>query len=450
MRPELWYLVLGALLVAVALIASIVKHLPFTTTMLYLAVGAGLGPLGLGVLKLDPLAHARLLERIVELALIVSLFTAGLKFRVELRDPIWRLPLRLASLTMLVTVGLTAAAGVRLLGLPLGAAVLLGALLAPTDPVLASDVQLAHPGDRNRLRFALTGEASLNDGSSYAFALLGLGLLGLHDLGRHGLRWLLVDLAWAVPGGLAIGFALGTLVGRYVLHLRREHKEGFGLDDFLALGLIGLSYGAALLAKGNGFLAVFAAGLALRQVERRQTGEESPDLKAVAKAASSEEIATDPESAPAYMAEAVLGFNEQIERILEFGVVLLVGAMLSPRTVRLADLGFVALVFLLVRPAAVYLGLAGSAATRLDRAMAAWFGVRGVASLFYLAFAVRHGLAPGLAARLASLALLAVAASVLAHGISVTPLTKLYERREEGREERQEGSEEDRQRAGAG
>ena len=161
-----------------------------------------------------------------------------------LSDGRWLLPLRLAIVSMLVTVALIAGAGVAWLGLPLGAAILLGGILAPTDPVLASDVQVAEPTDRDRLRFALTGEAGLNDGTAFPFVLLGLGLLGLHDLGDSLWRWLAVDVLWGVGIGIGIGAALGTLVGRFVLYLRRTHKEAVGLDNFLALGLIGLTYGA--------------------------------------------------------------------------------------------------------------------------------------------------------------------------------------------------------------
>ena len=162
-----------------------------------------------------------------------------------LSDGRWLLPLRLAILSMLVTVALVAGVGVLALGLPLGAAILLGGILAPTDPVLASDVQVANPGDRDRLRFALTGEAGLNDGTAFPLVMLGLGLLGLHDIGSFGWRWLAVDVIWAVTAGVAIGAVLGTAVGRLVLYLRRTHKEAVGLDNFLALGLVGLAYGAA-------------------------------------------------------------------------------------------------------------------------------------------------------------------------------------------------------------
>src|SRR5687768_2425331 len=247
MNFTIWYIVVGSLLVAVALAGTMLKRLPLTTSLLYLLVGVGLGPWGLNLIRIDPVAQAELLERLTEVAVIVSLFTAGLKLRLPLRDRLWWLPVRLASVSMVITVALIAAAGVWLLGLPVGAAVLLGAVLAPTDPVLASDVQVEHPTDRDRLRFGLTGEAGLNDGTAFPFVMLGLGLLGLHELGAMGWRWLVVDVLWAAAAGLGVGWALGWGVGRVVVWLRREYKEALGLDDLLALGLIALAYGVALL-----------------------------------------------------------------------------------------------------------------------------------------------------------------------------------------------------------
>ena len=439
MSFDLWFLVLGGLLVVIALITSVVRHLPLTTTILYLLVGLGLGVFGLGAIRFDPLRHAGFLERVTELAVIVSLFTAGLKIRLPVRDPLWRLPFRLASISMVVTVALIALVGTWGLGLPLGAAVLLGAVLAPTDPVLASDVPLATPRDRNRLRFGLTGEAGLNDGTAFPFVMLGLGLLGAHEIGAWGWRWLAVDVVWAVGAGLITGFVLGTLVGHLVLFLRRKHKEAFGLDDFLALGLIGLSYGAALLLHSYGFLAVFAAGLALRRIERKAAPEEedAPDLDVseMSAAGRKEEIATDPEKAPAYMAQAVLGFNEQVERIFEIGVVLLVGGMLSWRFLPASALWFVPVLFLVIRPLAVLIGVTGLAGARrprlgpLDRRLMSWFGIRGIGSIYYLMYAIEHGLDPALSEPLTGLTLTSVAASILFHCISVTPLMKLYERR---------------------
>src|SRR6185295_18599699 len=204
------------------------------------------------------------------------------KMSVGLRDGRWLLPVRLATVSMVATVALIALVAFFGLGLPLGAAILLGGILAPTDPVLASDVQIGDPTDRDRLRFSLTGEAGLNDGSAFPFVLLGLGVLGLHDLGDSLWRWFAIDVVWGVVAGIAIGAALGTLVGKLVLYLRRTHKEATGLDNFLALGLIGMSYGLASLAHGYGFLAVFAAGVALRRIEQRASAQAKADAGAKA------------------------------------------------------------------------------------------------------------------------------------------------------------------------
>ena len=202
----------------------------------------------------------------------MSLFTAGLKLRVPFLDRRWLVAVRLAVASMAITVALVATATVTVLGLPWGVGIMVGAILAPTDPVLASDVQVEHPFDQNRLRFALTSEASLNDGTAFPFLMLGLGLLGLHDLGSGLWRWVAVDVLWATTAGLGVGGALGTAVGKLVLYMRRTHREAVGLDDFLALGLIALAYGIAVACHAYGFLAVFAAGLALRRVERMASG----------------------------------------------------------------------------------------------------------------------------------------------------------------------------------
>lgn len=435
------FIIVGLVFVTMALSGSVLKRLPLTTSLLYLVLGAVLGTLGFRWIRLDPLQHAALLERVTEVAVLISLFTAGLKLRVPFNHGRWRLPVRLASASMAVTITLVALVGVYALELPLGAAVLLGAILAPTDPVLASDVQVENPSDRDRLRFGLTGEAGLNDGTAFPFVMLGLGLLGQHELGAWGWKWLAVDLLWATFGGLAVGALFGTGIGRLVLYLRRTHREAVGLDDFLALGLIALSYGVALLAHTYGFLAVFAAGLALRRVERLSTPQTDPAERAeVPRVARQPELATHPEQAPAYLAAEVLGFNEQLERIVEVGVVVLLGALLSWRYLPAEALWFVPLLFLVIRPVSVAFGMWGADASPLQRGMMAWFGVRGIGSLYYLTFAVEHGLAPELAHRLTALTLTVVAVSIVVHGISVTPVMRLYNTRSERRGHRRRGA----------
>ncbi|MCK9984247.1 MAG: sodium/hydrogen antiporter [Azoarcus sp.] len=158
MSFAIWALIIGVLLITMALSGTSLKRLPLSTAMLYLVAGFGLGPAGWALLSPDPLTYAVILERVTELAVLISLFAVGLKLGLPLSDKGWRLPVRLAIVSMTITVALIAAIGVLVLGLSLGAAVLLGAILAPTDPVLASDVQVVEAGDRDRLRFSLTGE----------------------------------------------------------------------------------------------------------------------------------------------------------------------------------------------------------------------------------------------------------------------------------------------------
>jgi len=430
MTVTLWYLIIGAIFILMALASTTLKRLPLSSAMLYLLVGLGVGPLGLGLLRVDPIRDAKLLEHLSEVAVIVSLFTAGLKLRARLRDALWRVPLRLAFASMIITVGLIAFAGVFGLGLSLGAAVLLGAILAPTDPVLASDVQVERPSDSDRLRFGLTGEAGLNDGTAFPLVMLGLGLLGLHEIGDFGWRWLAVDVLWAIVGGLLVGWLTGQQIGRLVIRLRSNHRSAIGLDDFLGLGLIALSYGLAHLIHVYGFLAVFAAGLALRNIELVENGDEADQAAQGERAQvlDEESIAADPQQAPGYMAQAVLGFNEQLERILEVTMVLLLGILLPVAwpDVPAAAVWFIPVLFLIIRPIAVWAGMLGWRVTGLQRFLMSWFGVRGIGSIYYLMYAITHGLDPELGRVLTGLTLATIAASIVAHGISVTPLMERY------------------------
>jgi len=248
-----WSLFIGALLVTMVLAGTLLGRLPISSAMVYLALGWILGPDVMNVLRPDPVLHTVVLERLAEVALLISLFAVGMQLGVPLRDRRWRLPGRLAFLSMSAMVAMVAAIGMWLLALPVGAAILLGAILAPTDPVLASGVQ-SEPGSKpDRLGFSLAGEGGLNDGAAFPFVMLGLGLLGIHELGPGLARWWSVDLVWATLGGIGIGAALGAATGRLVVHLRSRHGEAVGLDEFLGLGLVGLAYGLAQVSLASGF-----------------------------------------------------------------------------------------------------------------------------------------------------------------------------------------------------
>lgn len=416
MTFDAWFLVVGFLLAAMALVAPLVQRLPLSTAMLYLAVGLAVGPLGLGLLEVDADRHGKAMERLAEVAVLVSLFASGVKTSGQLARRDWELPLRLATLSMLVTVALVAAVGTGLLGLPLGAAILLGAILAPTDPVLASDVQLVDVSDRDRLRFALTGEAGLNDGSAFPVVMLGLGLLGLHELGDGGARWLLVDVLWASAGGLGIGALVGAGVTLAVLRIERDPQSAGSPTEHVAIGTIALSYGLALLAGTYGFLAVFAAGFAHRRAA----------LAASHRGRAAASAANDPSRG---LSDDVLRFTGQLERVGEVGIVILVGAWLGAGDLEAARWWFPLLLFLLVRPLAVAVALPGTQQGATRSALLGWFGIRGIGSIYYLLHAINAGLPGPLTDALTAITLEVVTASVLLHGVSVTPLMNAYSRR---------------------
>lgn len=421
-----WSAVLGAVLLSLVLLGTLIGRLPLSSAMLYLAIGWLLGPGVLDVLTPDPLQHAGLLEGVAEVALLISLFAVGLQLGVPLWDKRWWLPLRLAVISMATMVALIAAVGTLALGLPLGAAILLGGILAPTDPVLASGVQ-SEPGSRpDRLGFSLAGEGGLNDGAAFPFVLLGLGLIA-QPLAGPSAHWWTVELLWSPLAGTALGAAVGMTMGRLVVYLRARHQEAVGLDVFLGLGLIGLSYGLAQLCEASGFLAVFACGLALQRVDETPIAD-SPPLPAAAEAEghSYETLATHSHHASATMRDSVQLFNGQLEKLAELALVMLVGAMLADAAPPTAVWWFVPLLLLVLRPLSVLPSILGEHLSMQQAAMLGWFGIRGIGSVYYLVFALGHGLEAHVAHTLVSLTLWTVAASVVVHGLTAQPLMRRY------------------------
>lgn len=420
-----WFLLIGALMVARGLWGHAVAKLPFTSATIYLAIGLCLGPLALNLFTFDPLNEAALLEPVAEVAVLISLFSAAIKMPVPFILPRWMPAIRLAWLAMALSVACIAGFGWLVLGLPIGAAILLGAILAPTDPVLATDVQVRHAGDKDPLRFTLTCEAGLNDGSAFPFVMLGLGLLGLHELGDLGSHWLLVDVVWATLGGLAIGAGCGAALAYLSAALRKRYARHEVLDDLLGLGLIGLSYGIALSLHTYGFLAVFAAGVALRQTELRL-------IHAPTNPEGLLEPETDDAHAPAVVpveptvSGGALVFKEHLERLSELTLVLLLGGAATWYLADWRPWALAVFVLFVARPASVLASMAGAGIGGRATAIAAWFGVRGIGSIYYLTYAINHGLPPSTSRSLVNATLAVIILSIVLHGASVTPLLNRF------------------------
>ncbi|WP_250508958.1 cation:proton antiporter [Caballeronia sp. GACF4] len=432
MTETMWFLIVGGVLIFMGLASSTFRHLPISTAMCYLAIGFVLGPGAANMLHFDLATDATILRRITEVAMLASLFAIGLRLRVPPTDRIWILPLRLGVVAMVLTVALLTVFCVYVLGFSWGPSLLLAAMLAPTDPVLAHDVQVEKPGDIDLLRFSLTGEGGLNDGIALPFALLGIAVCRFEASPAAVLHWsFALQALWGIAGALGSGWFLGELAVRLVAYLRTRHGQALGPEGFYALGLIALSYGVAELLHTYAFLAVFAAGLAMRRVEQKASGDKSArEAVGTIDADDVGATASDPARAHAFMAERVHGFTIELERIAEVAIMLMVGAVLATIWRELFTWQAALLIgclFFVARPLSVEASLIGSGAHGAQRRLMSWFGIRGVGSFYYLLYAIEQ--APkDVAKPLVPLVIAVIVASVIIHGVTATPLMKRYQR----------------------
>ncbi|QBF26772.1 sodium:proton antiporter [Pseudomonas tructae] len=441
-----WVAVMGVVLLLLALTSAYLRWLPVSTSVVCLGLGAALGPAGLGLLRLDLSQASGWMEHLTEVAVLFSLFVSGLKLRLPLRSRSWRIAFGLAGPVMLICI-----AGVSLLlhfglGMGWGVSVLIGAILAPTDPVLANLVQVSDAQDRDPVRFSLSGEAGLNDGVAFAFVILGL-LLVQHEGGHEQWwpAWLLHDVLWAVPAGLICGYWMGRGLGWLTLYLRTRYNEStVSPNDYLTLALIALAYVVAALIGGYGFLAVFAAGLGLRQAEVHTTPvTHEPAEHLVQPVVGHQHVAPehavkgdidgleDSQVAAGIMLGDMLAFGNLVERAMEVLLVTLLGVVLADYWDGRA-LIVAAMLFVLIRPLGVLLVTARSRLDLHQKSLLGWFGIRGIGSFYYLFYSLNHGLPPGMAMESSRFALSVVALSIVLHGISTQPLLTFYERARPG------------------
>lgn len=417
-----WFVLIGTLLILIGLRSPAFQQLRLTPSLVYLAVGVALGPTVIGAFHFNPLEQAHLLEILAEVAVLVSLFIAGMKMPVPLKWREWHAPVRLAFISMAISVALTAAFAFYVLSLPLGAAILLGGILAPTDPVLATDVQVRHMGDRDPLRFTLTSEAGMNDGSAFPFVMLGLALLGAPGSYELVGSWVLKDVLWSTLSAIFVGLLMGRALAGVVWKQRFLSREGPLLDDFLGLGLIGLVYGVCLLLEGWGFLGVFVAAISLRQSELALATRHAPVQDADALQELPGDAANPMSQNGPQISEGSLMFKEPLERLCELVLVLLLGGMLFLDSWSIRAAGMALFLFAVVRPVSVFLGLLGSGTPWRLQMLVGWFGVRGIGSIYYLMFAVVFGLPEELAVEFIHITLVVIVLSIILHGLTVKPM----------------------------
>jgi sodium/hydrogen antiporter len=367
------------------------------TTILCLAIGALLGPLGFKLIEPGVSEQAQLIESVSEIALAVCLFCVGLRLRAPFEWHAWRLPVRLSTVTLLATLLMIAAIAHIFFDLSFAQSLLLGAILSPTDPVLASDIPLSQEDDTHSIRFSLAAEGALNSGMAFPGVIFSLGLLGLHDSGPFGLRWLTLDVLWAVSAGAGLGWLIGAGTARVLMRLDTNANGDAGLPEFLlVLICAAIAYVAALAVHGYGFLAVLAAGIALSRGGKLRLRIQSPPR----------------------LARRVQRTAIHVEHLAELLMVTLLGSLLGITEMRPTMFLFALLLLLVARPLAVRLGLARLPVSETGRRLVEWFGIRGIASVYYLMHAINEGLEAPFARELTALTIAVLVTSIVLHSLS--------------------------------
>ncbi|USZ72608.1 cation:proton antiporter [Natronosalvus halobius] len=417
---EIALIVVAFAIVGAVLLPRFLTDKPLSLPMIYVGFGAVLFWIVPGLPTLDPVANSGVTERLTELVVILALMGAGLKIDRPFDVLRWGSTWRLLAITMPVSIALLTVLGWYVAGLLVPTAILLGAVLAPTDPVLASDVEAGAPlteleeerSDEHEwgsVRFSLTSEAGLNDGLAFPFTYLAIAAASASMAGYGWLvDWFLVDVLYRIGAGVVVGYVVGHVMARVVFYapsLSRREEVMAGAE---ALAATLFAYGLAELLGGYGFIAVFVAALELRRFEwEHDYYQHLHDFAAI------------------------------VERLLMATVLVLfggaiAGGLLAPLTWDGAVLG---LVFLFViRPFAGGIAFLGSDAPTADRAVISFFGIRGIGSFYYLSFALAHASFEELELLIAAEWLWAfvgfvVLVSVFVHGFTASPVMRAVDER---------------------
>ncbi|WP_082859271.1 sodium:proton antiporter [Microbulbifer sp. Q7] len=425
---DLTLVVLGLGILALAALLHRFKSLPFSFPILSLALGYVAFALPLGLTPPDPRQHGSLTVHLTEIGVIISLMGVGLKIDRLPNLRTWSTTWRLLGICMPLTIAGVAWLGWWVVGLAPAAAVLLAAALAPTDPVLAADVQLGEPepevpdeavsvvaDDRtspekpsverdDELRFTLTSEAGLNDSLAFPFTFLALLMLteGLNPENWFA-QWFLIDVLYRIAVGVIAGAVVGWGLSHVLLRLSVDSEQEKMRTGVGALAATLLLYGVTECVGGYGFLAVFIGGLTIRNREHTQQSHQSMHT-----------------------------FAEQAEQLLMTCILIalggaIAGGLLDALTWPAAVLSM--LLIFVVRPAAGFIGLMGAQSLSvLGRVIASFYGIRGIGCLFYLAYGLQKGNF-GEEDLLWATCAFAVVLSIFVHGVTASPVIRLRDRK---------------------
>lgn len=394
----------GLLIALVAWLPLALRRLPLSLPIVCLAIGGLFYTVPYIGLDPSPTSHPYATERLTEFVVIVALMGAGLKIDRRFSFKGWGVTWRLLLITMPLSILAIMLVGTGVLGLSVVGALLLAASLAPTDPVLAADIQVAGPleGGEDTVRFALTSEAGLNDGLAFPFVHLAIVLSLAATTGEPWFtQWLTLHVLWEIIAGIGCGWLVGKVFGWATFKMPGDTLAKTG-DGLVAIAATFVSYGVSEMLHCYGFFAVFVTALTLRNSHRDHDFQR--DMHDI---------------------------TEQIERIAMMLLLLAFGGAIANGL--LAGIGWsevvaVVLILLVVRPVTGLLGLVGLRATPGEKLTIAFFGIRGVGSFYYLAYGVNHGNFQD-GDRLWVVLSLVVFVSILIHGLTVTPAMRWLDRR---------------------
>lgn len=390
--------IVGLAALAMAWLPSLLEKLPLSYSIIFVAVGYLIYKLPLPLPPPNPLENEMLTVHLTEIGVIIALMGTGMKINRTFSWKNWKIPFLLVIVTMLLCISSLGLLSWWFLGLAPVSAILLGAVMAPTDPVLASDVQVGPPSTEkeDHVRFSLTAEAGMNDGMAFPFTWLAVALALAVGTGEDWFwPWLWRDVVYKLVAGFGMGYLLGRLLAYMTFVLPKKYTFPETKDGFVALSATLLIYGLTELIHGYGFIAVFVAGLTIRHRER--THELNLELH---------------------------DFTEQMERLFLVVILLLLGGSIA--TGLLDALTFpgigVALIFIFViRPLLGFLTLIRQKITLREKLAISFFGIRGIGSFYYLSFALTQAVFPA-EKELWSIAGFIVLISVLVHGALAAPV----------------------------
>ena len=395
LSPDPYILILtgaGLLIALVAWLPLALKRLPLSLPIVCISIGAAIFLLPQVTLRPLPYRYPEITERFAEFVVIIALMGAGLKIDRVFGWRRWSITWRLLAITMPLGIVAIAALGMKVLGLPLAVALLLAASLAPTDPVLAADVQVGPPktGDEDEVRFGLTSEAGLNDGAAFPFIHLAVLLAVALPVGKPWVaEWLTYRVLWEIAGGIVGGWLVGRAFGWLTFHIPAETKLSRTGDGLIAISATLVSYGLTEIVHVYGFLAVFVTALTFRSAHRDHE------------------------------------FQDEMHAITE-QIGALVSGLLTPIT--WVDFVVALAVLLVIRPVTGWIGLLGWAGDLDEKLTLSFFGIRGVGSIYYLAYGINH-MPVADAEHLWAIVGLIILLSILLHGLTVTPIMRSLDER---------------------